>query len=81
MKASVVRKLARAHAIGKLEEGVEAITEHEEDLPWVAGEDLGEKLTHLMLAIRIRTRMDDGMPLGEAFRSEMSSVRELLTND
>lgn len=81
MKASSVRKLAQAHDLSTLEAAAEAIAEREEDVLGIEGEDLGEKLTHCMLAMRIRRRVDGGEELKDAFRTEMAAVRDLLQNE
>ena len=81
MKASAIRKLARTHTLAELQAGAESITEREVDSLGVDGEDLGEKLTHIMLAMRIVTRVEAGEALKDAFRTEMSGVRDLLENE
>ncbi len=80
MKAPVVKTLAETYDAAQLGAFVEAITEREEDPAEVGGDDPGEKLTHLMLALRIRARVDGGEPMKDAFRAEMSGVRAVLTN-
>lgn len=80
MKAPVVRSLAETYDVPRLEAFVEALAEREEDPPEVGGDDVGEKLTHVMLALRIRVRVDGGEPLKDAFRAEMASVRSVMTN-
>lgn len=80
MKAAVVRDLAERHDLAALERGAEAIAEREVDELGVEGDDLGEKLTHLMLAARIRRRIDGGEDARSAFRAEMGGVRDLLKN-
>lgn len=81
MKATVVRHLAERYGMNELAVGAEAIAEYGEDRLGVEGDDLGEKLTHLLLAMRIRTRVDAGEALKDAFRAEMANVREVLTNE
>jgi hypothetical protein len=81
VKAAVVRKLALERTVDELQAGAEAIAEREEDVLGVDGDDLGEKLTHVMLAIRVRGRIDAGEDPKVAFRTEMASVRELLENE
>lgn len=81
MKASAVRKLADAHPVDALEACAEALVEREEDLLGVDGDDPGEKLTHVMLAIRIKKRIVNGEDPKEAFRNEMASVRAVLQNE
>lgn len=81
MKASSVRKLATDRTVLELEKAIEAIVEREADEHGIDGEDLGEKLTHCMLAMRIRSRVDAGEDAGAAFRAEMAAVRDILKND
>lgn len=81
MKAKAVRAAASSYTSEQLAEAVEAITEHENELLDIEGEDMGERLTHLLLALRIRARMDGGEELKTAFRAEMHAVRETLKND
>ena len=81
MKAAVVKKLAEAHPVDALEACAEALVEREEDLLGIDGDDPGEKLTHVMLAIRIKKRIVNGEDPKEAFRNEMASVRQVLSNE
>jgi hypothetical protein len=81
VKAAVVRKLAEAHPVDALEACAEALVEREEDLLGIDGDDPGEKLTHVMLAIRIKKRIVGGEDPKDAFRNEMASVRSVLQNE
>lgn len=81
MKANVVRKMAELHALEALEAAIESISENELEILDCEGEDMGERLTHLLLAARIRRRTDGGESLKDAFRAEMASVRETLQNE
>jgi hypothetical protein len=80
VKAGAVRKLAAERRFEELEAAANSIIEAEIDLFEVEGDDMGERLTHLMLAQRIRARMDKGEDLKEAFRAEMAAVRDVLSN-
>ena len=82
MKAAIVRKLANERGLAELERAAEHIAEHGE-LPFpIEGEDVGEALTHVLLASRIRRRMEqDGEELSTAFRAEMAAVRDVLKNE
>ncbi|MEZ4323006.1 MAG: hypothetical protein R3F61_36405 [Myxococcota bacterium] len=77
----MIRKLAKAHSLEELEAGAEAIAEREVDELGIEGDDLGEKLTHVMLAMRVVSRVEAGEDLKEAFRAEMNAVRDLLENE
>ncbi len=82
MKAPSVRAAASAYTSEQLAAAIEAIAEQGEESTdvTVEGDDLGEKLTHLLLAARIRSRVDAGEELKDAFRAEMAAVRETLAN-
>jgi hypothetical protein len=80
VKAAVVRQVAERYASAQLAEAIAALTEDEVELLEIEGDDAGERLTHLLLAQRIRRRMDAGLALKDAFRAEMGQVRDTLTN-
>ena len=80
MKAGAVRKLAAERTLQELEDAANSIIENETDLIEVEGDDMGERLTHIMLAARVRARTDLGEDLKEAFRAEMAAVRDVLSN-
>jgi len=80
VKPAAVRQLAERHDLAALERAADALAEREEDVLGVDGDDPGEKLTHLMLAIRVRRRIAAGEDLKDAFRAEMAAVREVLQN-
>lgn len=82
MKAPAVRAVAGAFSSAAIAEAIEAIAERGEEPTSVVvdGDDLGEKLTHLLLAARIRARVDAGEDLKDAFRAEMAAVRDTLAN-
>ena len=81
MKAGVIRKLAEHHARSDLDTAADALAEGETIGIEVTGDDDGERLTHLMLASRVRALMDDGMELKVAFREIMTQVRGVISND
>jgi len=80
MNAKVVRTLAGDHSTQVLADAIEGVIEREEDVLQTGEADLGELLTNLMLASRIRGAMDDGTTLKDAFRAEMAKVREVVQN-
>lgn len=81
MKAGVIRKLAEAHSKAALDAAADALAEGDSIAIEVAGADDGERLTHLMLASRVRERADRGAPLKEAFREVMGEVRGVISNE
>jgi len=80
VKAAAVKKAASDYTSVQLAEAIEAVTEREEEILAVDGDDMGERLTHLLLAARIRARVDAGEELKDAFRAEMASVRDTIAN-
>lgn len=81
MKASSIRKIAEKYTLEELANAAEVISEEERDPLGVDGEDLGEKLTHVMLAMRIREKVEQGQDLRSAFREQLGEVRSLLENE
>ena len=81
MKPAEARRLAVAHTMVDLTHAAEVLAE-EQDPPFpVEGEDHGEKLTHVLLAQRIRERIDAGEDVKDAYRHVMSGVRGVLANE
>jgi hypothetical protein len=80
VKAAVVRGVATRFTVVELDEGIRAITEEEREVLDIEGDDIGERLTHLLLARRIRARIDAGEDPKSAFRAEMGQVRDTLAN-
>ena len=81
MKASSIRKIAEKYTLEELANAAEVISEEERDPLGIDGEDLGEKLTHVMLAMRIREKVEQGQDLRSAFREQLGEVRSLLENE
>lgn len=81
MKASAIRKLASTYDAPTLQAAADALIEEQQPIIEIEGEDEGEMLTHVNLALRIREQMDAGEDLRVAFRAVMGDVRELLTNE
>jgi hypothetical protein len=81
VKAAAVRKCATDHDAAAIEAAIEAVTEREELPIEVDGDDLEEKLTHLLLAARIHARVADGEDFKTAFRVVLGEVRDVLTNE
>lgn len=80
MKAAAVRKLCEQHDSAALAAAAEALAETGVAAIEIEGEDAGEQLTHVLLAMRVRDRMNAGVELKVAFRAEMAAVRDLLAN-
>ena len=81
MKPAEARRLADAHSCDELNQACHALSEEREPPFEVRGDDAGEKLTHILLAQRIRAMLDEGIELKAAYREVMSGVRDVLTNE
>lgn len=81
MKPSAVKAVAQDYTVEQIDAAIEGVTEREElSLP-VEGDDLGEKLTHLLLGRRLALRVAAGEPFKDAFRALMGEVRGTLANE
>ena len=81
MKPAEARRLATEHDSAAIDAAIEALLDERDAAIDVHGEDHGERLTHCLLAKRIRERVDRGEPLKDAFRAVMAEVREVVSND
>ena len=80
MKAGAVRTLAKECDIATLEAAAQSLLAGEGAPFEIGGDDDGERLTHVMLAQRIRRRVDAGEELKTVFREVMGSVRAVMTD-
>ncbi|MBN8611525.1 MAG: hypothetical protein J0L92_13115 [Deltaproteobacteria bacterium] len=81
MKPAESRRLALEKSADELASAIEALSE-EKDPPFeIAGADHGEMLTNVLLAQRIRERIDRGEDAKDAFRAVMGEVRAVVSND
>lgn len=81
MKAAEIRKLARDCDAETLQQAADALMNGDGAPFDIAGEDDGERLTHVMLAQRCRARADAGEDLKTVWREVMGEVRDLLTDE
>lgn len=81
MKPAEARRLASAHTTDELSAASEALSEERAPSIEVGGEDPGEQLTHVLLALRIRAKVDAGEEPRDAYRAVMADVRGVLTNE
>jgi hypothetical protein len=80
VKPAEAKRLAHEHTAEALALAIEELMEERDPHVTVNGEDHGEKLTHCLLAQRIRERLDKGEDPKEAFRAVMSEVRGVVSN-
>lgn len=80
MKAGEVRRLAKSHTRAELEAARDAAFAQQPFPMEVKGEDDGERLTHVLLAIRLATAVEGGADFRTAFREIIGTVRTVLTD-
>jgi hypothetical protein len=81
VKPAECRRLAIEHTADALATVIEHLMEERDPHVHVHGDDHGEKLTHALLAQRIRERIDKGEDPKDAFRAVMAEVRTVVAND
>ncbi len=81
MKPAEARRLATEKTAAELAEAIEKLSEEQPPPFAIAGADEGEQLTNVLLAQRIRERVDRGEDAKDAFRAVMGEVRAVVSND
>lgn len=79
MKPAIVRALVDAHDIETLQKAAATFEENLENTLHVAGDDDGEILSHLLVAIFVKKKMAKGLALNEALREYSQKVRNIIT--
>lgn len=78
MLVAVVKDLATRYTVDELKRATEAFEKNRENTLNVDGGDEGEKLSNLLAAIEVRTKMDQGVALNEALRHFSQRVRSVF---
>lgn len=81
MKPAECRRLATEKSAADLAKAAEHLSEEREPHFDIVGDELGDKLTHVLLAQRIQERIQKGEDPKEAFRAVMAEVRAVVSND
>jgi hypothetical protein len=79
MMLPVIRDLAGKYTKAELDKAAELFETKRENPYGVQGHDEAEILTNLLMASRVREKVEAGMPLAEALRDHSQSVRKILT--
>ena len=79
MKIAEVKRLATSFAYEQIEEAVSAFEVERKNTLEVAGENDGEKMSHLLAASFVRKQMDKGLDLNSAVREYSKRVRAILS--
>jgi hypothetical protein len=78
VKPAVVRALVESHDLPALEAAAEAFEASLANPLNVPGDDDGEVLSHLLVAIFVKKKMAKGLPLNEALREYSQKVRKII---
>ena len=81
MKPAECRRLASEKTAEDLATAAEHLAEERDPHFEIHGDTHGDKLTHVLIAQRIQTRVESGEDLIVAFRAVMSEIRVVLTNE
>ncbi|MCG8383928.1 MAG: hypothetical protein MJA30_00170 [Cytophagales bacterium] len=78
MKIPEIKRLVGSFSREELVQAEEQIANEEEPTINVTGDDEGEKLTHVLAAIYIMDKMNEGMEFKSALRDYTGKVRESI---
>lgn len=78
MKPAVVRNLVDTHDLAVLESAADVFESSLKNTLGVSGDDDGEILSHLLVAIFVKKKMAKGLALNEALREYSQKVRKMI---
>ncbi len=78
MKIPAIRQLAQNHEFDVLIKAAQEFEQTRKNSLNAIGDDDGEILTHLLLAARIREKMNQGIALNDAIRDESRAIQNLI---
>ncbi len=79
MILGVIRELAKGYSKVQLENAAKLFEREKNNYLAVSGKDEGEILSHLLMAILIREKLDGGMPLNEALKEHGRMIQGIVT--
>tara|TARA_E500000178_G_C16961027_1_gene726026 strand:+ start:385 stop:624 length:240 start_codon:yes stop_codon:yes gene_type:complete len=79
MKIASIKKLVNLYDLEELKKAEESFYAEENPSIEIEGDDLGEKLTHVLAAIDIKRDVQNGAKLNEAIRSFSQRVRSSIS--
>lgn len=80
MKVPTIKKLVEEYTVAQLQAAEEMLLEELTPAINVEGDDDGEKLTHIMASIYIKTKMEEeAMPFTQALRAFTQRVRNSIS--
>jgi hypothetical protein len=79
MQIPVIKKLVEAYSLVQLKSAEEAMMEEQKPAIEVEGKDEGECLTHVLAAIYIKEKVDQGVAFNQALRDFSQRVRKSIS--
>jgi len=79
MKLPVIKNLLQNHSVEELLKAADDFEQNQTCSIEVDGKDDGEKLTHLLVAAKLKKEIDKGRPLNEVVREYSQKVRKILS--
>lgn len=80
MQVPAIKKLVENHGVQELEKAESVLMEEQEPDIEIEGEDMGEKLTHVIAAVQVSKDMEEnGLPFGKAMRNYTEKVRNSIS--
>jgi ribosomal protein S3 len=79
MQIPVIKKLVEAYSLAQLQSAEEAMLEEQKPSIEVEGKDEGECLTHVLAAIYIKEKMEQGVAFNQALRDFSQRVRNSIS--
>ncbi|HRG00097.1 MAG TPA: hypothetical protein PKZ75_03205 [Bacteroidia bacterium] len=79
MQIPVIKKLVENYSLAQLQSAEEAMMEEQKPSIEVEGKDEGECLTHVLAAIYIKEKMEQGVAFNQALRDFSQRVRNSIS--
>ena len=79
MQIPVIKKLVESYSLVQLQAAEEAMMEEQKPAIEVEGKDEGECLTHVLAAIYIKEKVEQGVAFNQALRDFSQRVRNSIS--
>jgi len=79
MQIPIIKKLVEHYSLAQLKSAEEAMMEEQMPAIEVEGKDEGECLTHVLAAIYIKEKMEQGVAFNQALRDFSQRVRNSIS--
>ena len=80
MKVPAIKKIVESYTVAEMQSAEEMLMEEQTPSIDIEGDDEGEKLTHVMASIFIKTKMqEESIPFTQALRAFTQRVRNSIS--